>query len=92
MDRDAVVWRPALDLSQKVRSNRTLAPFLLGEVGRGLVVWGSKTAGLGGVARIGENLRAPEGLGFGVGFSGFPARWYYHFVFLRYRIAKPLGV
>jgi hypothetical protein len=27
-----------------------------------------------------------------VGFSGFPARWYYHFVFLRYRIAKPLGV
>ena len=34
----------------------------------------------------------PKGLGFGVGFSGFPARWYYHFVFLRYRIAKPLGV
>ena len=29
-----------------------------------LVGWGSKTAGLGGVARIGENLRAPEGLGF----------------------------
>ncbi len=32
---------------------------------RELVGWGSKTAGLGGVARIGENLRAPEGLLFG---------------------------
>ena len=37
-------------------------------------------------------FEALKGLGFGVGFSGFPARWYYHFVFLRYRIAKPLGV
>ena len=51
----------------------------------------SETGGSNGVAEIGC-CWGLKGLGFGVGFSGFPARWYYHFVFLRYRIAKPLGV
>ncbi len=29
-----MAWRPALDLSQKIRSNRPLAPFLFGGVGK----------------------------------------------------------
>ncbi len=54
--------------------------------------WRSEMAGLSVLAEKVIVLGALKGLGFGVGFSGFPARWYYHFVFLRYRIAKPLGV
>ena len=44
------------------------------------------------VAEKSEILGATEGSGFGVGFSGYPARWYYYFVLFRYRIAKPFGV
>ena len=51
-----------------------------------------RKAGRDDEAEIPKDPTSPEGLGFGVGFSGFPAHWYYHFVFLRYRIAKPLVV